>query len=311
MDPQLYGLLLYGISIITMGGIYSVLTLGLNMHWGLTGILNIGIAGFFGIGAYTSAILASKPDPNRFGGFDLPLSITFPTAMIMSAIIAYIVAKICIRLRTDYLAIATIGIAEILRLFAKNQESLTGGTFGINVSRPFQDLAGPWNHVTFMLLVLAFVLVVYLLCERARLSPWGRVMRALRDNEDAARALGKNIDHFRTVAFVAGASFMGLAGALSCHYIKYIGPTSIEPLQATFLVWVMLIVGGSGSNKGAIFGAMFIWLIWSASELFAWNLPSELATRAAFIRVFIIGFVLVFMLQYFEKGVFGPRKGEN
>ena len=311
MDPQLYGLLLYGISIITMGGIYSVLTLGLNMHWGLTGILNIGIAGFFGIGAYTSAILASKPDPNRFGGFDLPLSITFPTAMIMSAIIAYIVAKICIRLRTDYLAIATIGIAEILRLFAKNQESLTGGTFGINVSRPFQDLAGPWNHVTFMLLVLAFVLAVYLLCERARLSPWGRVMRALRDNEDAARALGKNIDHFRTVAFVVGASFMGLAGALSCHYIKYIGPTSIEPLQATFLVWVMLIVGGSGSNKGAIFGAMFIWLIWSASELFAWNLPSELATRAAFIRVFIIGFVLVFMLQYFEKGVFGPRKGEN
>ena len=129
MDPQLYGLLLYGISIITMGGIYSVLALGLNMHWGLTGILNIGIAGFFGIGAYTSAILASKPDPNRFGGFELPLSITFPIAMIMSAIIAYIVAKICIRLRTDYLAIATIGIAEILRLIAKNQENLTGGTF--------------------------------------------------------------------------------------------------------------------------------------------------------------------------------------
>ena len=313
MSPdQLYGFFLYGISLLTMGGIYALMTLGLNMHWGLTGILNIGIAGFFAVGAYTSAILAAAPHPGHLGGFDLPVLLTFPAAMAMSAVVAYGIARICIRLRSDYLAIASIGIAEILRLVVKNAKEVTNGTLGIsNLPRPFEWIPGAGGQLAFLALVVLLVLGVYWLSERARQSPWGRTMRAIRDNEEAARALGKDVDAFRTRAFVTGAAFMGLAGALTAHYIKFIGPEATEPLQTTFLVWVMLIVGGSGSNRGAILGAALMWTVWSASEIVAGFLPAELAARAAFVRVFLIGLVLVVVLQRFEGGILGPKRGET
>ena len=307
-----YGYFLYVVSLLTMGGIYAITTLGLNMHWGLTGILNIGIAGFFAVGAYTSAILAAAPHPGHLGGFELPVMLTFPAAMATSAIVAYGIARICIRLRSDYLAIASIGIAEILRLVVKNAKEITNGTLGISdLPRPFESIPGAGGQIGFLGLVVVLVFFVYLLAERARKSPWGRVMRAIRDNESAARALGKDVDAFRTRAFVTGAAFMGLAGALTAHYLKFIGPESTEPLYATFLVWVMLIVGGSGSNRGAILGAVLMWVVWSVSEIVAGKLPADLAARAAFIRVFIVGFVLVFVLQRFEGGILGPRKGEQ
>lgn len=313
MSPdQLYGFFLYGISLLTMGGIYALMALGLNMHWGLTGILNIGIAGFFAVGAYTSAILAAGPHPGHLGGFSLPAVVTFPAAMVTSAIVAYFIALICIRLRSDYLAIASIGIAEILRLVVKNAKEITNGTLGIsNLPRPFEWIPGAGGQLAFLGLVIVLGLGVYWLAERARTSPWGRTMRAIRDNEEAARALGKDVDAFRTRAFVTGAAFMGLAGALTAHYLKFIGPEATEPLQTTFLVWVMLIVGGSGSNKGAVLGAALMWAVWSMSEIVAGYLPAELAARAAFVRVFLIGLVLVVVLQRFEGGILGPKRGES
>ena len=313
MSPDIiYGYSLYLVSLLTMGGIYAITALGLNMHWGLTGILNIGIAGFFAVGAYTSAILAAAPHPEHLGGFELPVMLTFPAAMITSAIVAYAIALICIRLRSDYLAIASIGIAEILRLIVKNEKSITNGTLGISdLPRPFEWIPGAGGQVAFLGLVIVLVAAVYFLAERARKSPWGRVMRAIRDNEAAARALGKDVEAFRTRAFVTGAAFMGLAGALTAHYLKFIGPEAAEPLHATFLVWVMLIVGGSGSNKGAILGSFIMWTVWSASEIAAGYLPADLAARAAFVRVFIVGLVLVVVLQRFEGGLLGPRRGEH
>ena len=113
---QLYGYGLYVISLLTMGGIYAVLTLGLNVQWGFTGLFNAGIAGFFGIGAYTSAMLTTAPTARHLGGFEMPYVVGFLAAMVVSGIIAYGVGKVCLRLRSDYLAIATIGIAEIFRL---------------------------------------------------------------------------------------------------------------------------------------------------------------------------------------------------
>ncbi len=308
----LHGYFLYGVSLLTMGGIYAITALGLNLHWGLTGILNIGIAGFFAVGAYTSAILAAAPHPGHLGGFEMPVLVSFPAAMVTSAIVAYGIARICIRLRSDYLAIASIGIAEILRLVVKNAKEITNGTLGISdLPRPFEQIPGVGGQLGFLGLVIVLMIAVYLLAERARTSPWGRVMRAIRDNEAAARSIGKDVDAFRTRAFVTGAAFMGLAGALTAHYVKFIGPESTEPLHTTFLVWVMLIVGGSGSNKGAVLGAALMWIVWSASEIVAGALPADLAARAAFVRVFIVGFVLVFVLQRFEGGILGPKKGEH
>jgi branched-chain amino acid transport system permease protein len=308
MDLEVFGLMMYGISILTMTGIYAVSCLGLNVQWGFTGLFNAGIAGFFAVGAYTSAILTTPDNAGHLGGFGLPLPLGLIGSMITAGIIAWAVAKICLRLRSDYLAIATLGIAEILRLILKNEQWLTGGSLGIShIPRPFDDLGQPWAELGFLGVVVAIVLAIYWLIERGLRAPWGRVMRAIRENETAAEAAGKDVERYRLEAFVFGAMFMGLGGALSAHAFKFISPEATEPLLVTFLVWVMLIIGGSGNNKGAILGAFIVWTIWSMTELFTGLLPAEWASRSSYIRVFLIGLALQLVLQFYAKGLI-PEK---
>lgn len=318
MDQQLYGYGLYIISLLTMGGIYAILTLGLNVQWGFTGLFNAGIAGFFGIGAYTAAILTTSPHTSHLGGFELPYVVAAIAAMLISGIIAFGVGKVCLKLRSDYLAIATIGIAEIFRLILKNETDITNGPRGISqIPKPFENLPEPWNQLAFLGLVLATLALVYVMLEVARKSPWGRVMTAIRDNETSARAAGKNVETFRMEGFVIGCMIMALAGAFMAHYLKFIDPNATDPLLATFIVFVMLVVGGSANNKGAILGAFVIWTLWSASEIMTTQLPSELAIRTAYIRIFIIGLVLQFFLQKFPQGILpetrpsSPGKNES
>ncbi|MGH1483854.1 MAG: branched-chain amino acid ABC transporter permease [Geminicoccales bacterium] len=306
---QFYGIGLYIVSLMTFGGIYAVLALGLNVQWGFTGMFNAGIAGFFAVGAYASALFTTAASARHIGGLDLPIIFGFIAAMIVAGIIAYGVAKICIRLRSDYLAIATLGIAEILRLILKNETWATNGPRGVSlVPRPFETLPEPWNQLAFMAMVLLIVFGLYLLLERARKAPWGRVMTASRENEAATRAAGKDVDRLRIEAFVLGAMLMGLGGALTVHYLKFIDPNAADPLTATFLVWVMLICGGSANNKGAILGAILIWTIWSATELFTSRLPDELAIRTAYIRVFLIGLLLQIVIQRFPNGILPEQR---
>ncbi|HEV7369152.1 branched-chain amino acid ABC transporter permease [Arenibaculum sp.] len=303
-----YGLSMYLVGLLTMGGIYGVLALGLNVHWGFTGLFNAGIAGFFAIGAYASALATSAPSPDHVGGFGLPIPVGLACAMVFSGAVAWAVGRICLRLRSDYLAIATIGIAEILRLVLKNEAWLTNGSRGIsNIPRPFEDLGLPWAQIAFLGVVLAILGAVYLLLERGWRAPWGRVMRAIRENDRAAEASGKDVVRLRLEAFVIGSMIMGLGGALMAHSFKYIGPQATEPLMTTFLVWVMLIVGGSANNRGAILGAMVIWAIWSATELFTARLPPDWAVRAAYVRVFMVGLLLQVVLQRFARGLLPER----
>lgn len=306
---QFYGIFLYVLSLLTMGGIYATLTLGLNIQWGFTGLFNAGIAGFFAVGAYTAAILTAPDSARHLGGYEMPVVLAAIAAMILSAALGWGVARICIRLRADYLAIATLGIAEILRLVLKNETWATNGARGVSmVPKPFETFPEPWNHIGMTALVLTVVMVLYLLLERARTSPWGRVMAAIRENENAARAAGKNVEAFRIQAFVLGSAIMGLGGALMAHYLKFVDPQLSDPLTATFLVWVMLIVGGSGNNKGAILGAMLMWTVWSATEILTSRLPDEWAVRSAYIRIFLIGLVLQVVLQRHAAGILPERR---
>lgn len=303
-----YGLSMYFVGLLTMGGIYGVLALGLNVHWGFTGLFNAGIAGFFAIGAYASAIATSAPSPHHFGGFGLPVPVGLAAAMVLSGAVAWPIGRICLRLRSDYLAIATIGIAEILRLVLKNEAWLTNGSRGIsNIPRPFEGLGLPWAQIAFLGVVAAVLAVVYLLLERGWQAPWGRVMRAIRENDRAAEASGKDVVRLRLEAFVIGSMIMGLGGALMAHSFKFIGPQATEPLMTTFLVWVMLIVGGSANNRGAILGAVAIWAIWSATELFTARLPPDWAVRASYLRVFLVGLLLQVVLQRFARGLLPER----
>ena len=341
---QMLGLFLYSLSLLTVGGIYALLALGLNVQWGFAGLFNVGVAGFAAVGAYTYALLTTDTSPFHLGGLGLPLVVGVVGAMILSGLIAGIIGVICIRLRADYLAIATIGIAEIIKLFLKNQTELTNGPRGINkiprtwehfteerfyTSAPmswisdaagwqafFDALPRWWWQPMFALTVLLVIWGVYILLERARLSPWGRMMTAIRENEDAAQAAGKDVTRRRIEAFVLGAVIMGVAGAFFAQHLRLIDPTNtFDPAKLTFLVWVMLIAGGSGNNRGAILGAFLIWTIWSSSELVI-NTSIEiianyqdmfdvgvLRTRAGYLRMLLIGILLQFILQRYPSGI--------
>ena len=151
--------MLYFVSLMTMGGIYAIMCLGLNIQWGFTGLFNAGIAGFFAIGAYVTAILTTAASTSHLGGYDLPVALGLISAMAVTAVIAWLVGLLCIRLRSDYLAIATIGIGEIFRLILKNEIWATNGARGIaKIPLPFESLSEPWNKIGFMMLVLVCLL---------------------------------------------------------------------------------------------------------------------------------------------------------
>ena len=253
-------------------------------------------------------MLTAPESVNHIGGFGLPVPVGIIAAMVLAALVAWPIGKICLRLRSDYLAIATIGIAEILRLTVRNYQPIGGGPFGVNnVPRPFETLPAPWDQIAFLLLVVAIVGVILFLVQRAWAAPWGRVLRAIRENEDAAEAAGKDVEKFRLQAFILGSALMGLFGALMAHYVKIISPEGTEPLLVTFLPWVMLIVGGAGNNKGAVLGAILVWGLWTMTELLTGRLPDEWALRVGYLRIFLIGLLLQIVLQKFPGGLLPER----
>lgn len=305
---ELAGLLTYFIFFLTVAGIYAVLSLGLNVQWGFTGQINIGVAAFFAIGAYSSAIVTTAASPHHLGGFELPFLLGVVGAMLASGILAFCIGLITLNLRGDYLAIASIGIAEIIRLFLKNEGWLTNGVRGIPaIPKPLSGLTESGDALLFLLVILVFVAVTYLALERLYRSPWVRVLRAIRVNEDAVQAAGKNVLRFRLEAFVLGSVIMGIGGALYAHFTTFISPSAFDPMFGTFLVWVMLIAGGSGNNKGALLGAVIIWGVWSGTEIFTTRLPEMWVTRASAIRIFLVGALLECILIFRPQGLL-PEK---
>lgn len=305
---HLGGFLSYVVFFFSTAGIYAVLALGLNVQWGFTGQTNIGVAGFFAIGAYLTAILSTPSDPSHFGGFGLPFILAVIGAMIASGIIALLVGLITLNLRGDYLAIATIGIAETLRLYLTNATDVTGGVRGIaGIPRPFSSFGPGWSSIAFLVLVLVVVAIVWIAFGRLYRSPWVRVLRAVRSNEDAVLAAGKNVLRFRIEAFVVGSIAMGLAGVLYATFTRFVSPEAFDPMYGTFLVWVMLIAGGSGNNLGATSGAVIIWGLWSLTDYVTSLLPAGWDTRAAALRVFLIGLLLEVVLILRPQGIFPER----
>ncbi|UOM37273.1 branched-chain amino acid ABC transporter permease [Acuticoccus sp. I52.16.1] len=301
-------LLAYATFFGTVALSYALITLGLNVQWGLTGLFNVGVAAFVAVGAYTSAILTSPATVGRIGGFALPLPVGWLAAAAAAALLANLVAWLTIRLRADYLAITTFGVAVAVQLAVLNLTGLTGGPFGITfIPRPFAAWAGDparFGLANFAL-VAATVLIVYLLLETLAKSPWGRVLRAVREDETAAEALGKSPRRLRIEAFTVGGAVMGLAGAVQAHFVGFIAPENFLP-TLTFQVWAMLIVGGSGNNRGAILGAVLVWAIWAASgALIGAVVPAAMQARAASLQIVCIGVALCAILLTRPGGLLG------
>lgn len=300
----------YGAFFLTTALIFSLVTLGLNLQWGLTGLFNVGLAGFVAIGAYTSALLTTPDDPARLGGFGLPILAGWVGAMVVGGIAAALTGMATLRLRSDYLAITTFGVAVVVQLVALNAQKLTGGPFGIGfIPRPFGGLAETplLFNLSNLAVVCAVTLIAYLALEHLSRSPWGRVLKALREDERAAISLGKSARFYRVQAFAVGGVIMALAGALQAHFTGFIAPDNYLPIL-TFQGWVMLIVGGSGSNLGAVIGSVLVWGIWAGSgTLTSVFFPPEQQARAASLQIVAIGVMLCVILLMRPNGLFGDR----
>ncbi len=265
------------------------------------------------------------------GGLGLPVLVGWIVAGVVAGVIAWFVGKICLGLRSDYLAIATLGIAQIIKHFLKNADWLTRGTLTVSpLPWPVEMPSGGefiMARASYLSLVAIAVVIIYLLLERAYNAPWGRMMRAIRDNETAAEAMGKNVTSRRIEIFVLGSVLMGFGGAMLIHFASIYDPSGFLDLNHTFLIWVMVILGGSGNNRGAIFGAVFVYIVWVMSEpitlalfdvirtygvaWFDWDPPSDFNSRALQMRVFVIGLTITLVLRFAPRGLLPERQARH
>ena len=290
----------------------------------------------------SAAIEAVNPSAEGYlGGLGLPILFSWAAGGLFAAGAAYLVGKVTLGLRSDYLAIATLGISEIILAILKNEDWLTRGVKNVTgLPRPMPDervlQETPWvidlatrlgsDPITISAVtvragyavLLAIVLIALIwLAERALRSPWGRMMRAIRDNRDAAEAMGKDVTARHLQVFVLGSGVVGIAGAMLVTLDGQFTPGSYNPLRYTFLIWVMVIVGGSGNNWGAVLGGFLIWYLWVMAEpAGAWimstltaGLPEGSGLRtwfldsAPYLRLFLMGILLLTALRFAPRGL--------
>ena len=304
------GVISYLVFFTTLASILAIAVMGLNLQWGNTGLFNGGVAAFFGAGAYATLILGGLPQDDHLGGFALPYLLALAGGVGAAALLAWVAGVLTLKLRHDYLAIATFGIAVAFENVMRNAEWLTGGAKGVRgFERPLRGLLGDGfsYNLAYLAFVLALLVLVYLMLERLTASPFGRLLRAIREDEEAARSLGKQPSRVRLTAFVTGSAIMGLAGGLYGTFYAFVSPQDVLP-TLTFQIWAMLIVGGAGNNRGAIAGAFLIWAAWTAS---GWALsrfaPAEAQLYTGSIQFILIGLVIVGMLLWRPQGLFAER----
>ncbi|MDR5899021.1 branched-chain amino acid ABC transporter permease [Halomonas vilamensis] len=261
------------------------------------------------------------------GGFGLPAWVGWIVGGALAGGVGYFIGHICLGLRSDYLAIATLGIAEIIKAFLKNSDWLTRGTATVS-PLPWptpgpSELGFTLARALYLSVTAMVIAAIFFLLHRAYHAPWGRMIRAIRDNEVAAAAMGKDINRRRLEIFILGCILMGLGGGMLTSFNSLFDPNGYLPLNHTFLVLVMVILGGPGNNLGTIFGAVAVYIIWIMSEplalwlmqlavafgegAFGWDAPGNMDSRALQARVLVIGVLITAVLRFAPKGLL-PEK---
>ena len=280
-------------------GIYALMALGVNLTWGMAGMVNLGLAGFFAVGAYATALLTKA-------GFPIPLGIA--AAAIAAALTGAAVALITARLRADYLAIVTLGFSESVRIAASNEIWLTNGSDGI------AGIPGPWRgaltpqqfNLLFLGIVVLFLIATFVLLQRIGHSPFGRVLRAIRDDEDVAAVAGKHVLAFKVKAFALGATVLGVAGALYAHETSYVAPDIFAPLL-TLNIILALVAGGVGNNAGAVLGAVLIVALLEGTRFAAPLLPFLAPAQVAAVRELLVSMLLLVVMRAMPGGIIRER----
>jgi branched-chain amino acid transport system permease protein len=286
----------YLVAILTVAGIYTILALALNLQFGLTGLINFGVVGFYGLGAYASGISTET--------FHMPFVGGLAMAMIVGAIGGAFVALLSLRLSGDFLAIVTLGFAETMRLVFNNEDWLTRGPSGFSImTRPVIAGLSRQGNAWFVFGVIAVAaVVVFLLMWRLARTPYGRVLRAIRDDDLVPSTLGKNILLYRLQAFVLGSAVMAGAGSLYAHYVQTITPDNFTTPIA-ILVWMSVIVGGAGNMIGSVLGALAVVFIYEGTRFIGPWLTMLDAEQISALRFIIIGVALILMIRFRPEGI--------
>ncbi|MCS6853234.1 MAG: branched-chain amino acid ABC transporter permease [Elioraea sp.] len=287
----------YLLAISVIAAIYVLLTLGLTIQYGLTGLINFGHVGFFAIGAYTSALLSLAAVP-------IPLSLA--AAALLAALAAWPIGLLALRLREDYFAVVTLGFGETVRLVITSERWLTNGVQGIpGIPRLFAaELATVGTTLT-LLVLAACCLAAALVMRRIARSPFGRIIEAIRDNEDAVRALGKDPSGFKTRVLALGSALAGLAGGFYAHVITYISPDQFIAL-VTFYAWIAMIMGGVGRISGAVLGALLLMAFLEGTRFVRDLFPGLVSeVEMASVRLGAVGLALVLFTLFRPQGLVG------
>lgn len=290
----------YLVAIGIISAIYVLLALGLTLHYGMTGIINFGHVGFFAIGAYATALFAQA-------GWPLPVG--FAAAALLAALAAWPLGMVSLRLREDYFAIVSLGFSEIVRLVVTSEKWLTNGVQGIpGIPKLFGGLGvGLANGAAVLALLVLVNLVAILAMRRIVASPFGRMIEAIRDNEEAVKALGKDPARFKVQVLMLGAALAGLAGAFYAHYIGYISPDQFVPL-VTFQIWMAIIMGGVGRVSGALAGTLILMLFLEGSRFLRDIVPFISEVEMASVRLGLVGLALILFTLYRPQGLMGEAR---
>lgn len=315
------------IALGSTGAYFALAALGLNVHYGYTGLLNFGQVGFMLMGGYGLAVSISV--------FALPVPVAILIGLGLSVLLALALGVPTLRLRADYLAITTIAAAEILRFVANSQSMLnvTGGPFGLpsaqaidpvtGQNRPFADWfynMNPipdgnyfwdlnfterklWSTVVGWVLVALAAWLISLLVR----SPWGRVLKSIREDEDAARSLGKNVFSFKMQSLVLGGAIGGVAGMLLVLDQSAVTALAFQP-QTTFFAYTIMILGGAATVRGPIIGSIIFWFLATASDTLLRTTGLASGSSVGAIRLMLVGLGLMALMAFRPQGIFGDKQ---
>jgi branched-chain amino acid transport system permease protein len=300
-----------------VAGIYTILALGLQLQFGFAGLLNFGQVAFMAIGAYTMAILVVKEGWSTW--------LAAPLGVLVAGAAGLLLGLPALRLRSDYFAIVTIAFSEIVRYVATNQDSLTGGSQGtIALGKvgtaaqynaqwsQFQTRVQGWlgvgsKDVAMLVIVWGAALVLLTLVWLAVRTPWGRVLRAIREDEDATAALGKNVFAYKLQALAIGAALAGIAGCFYAWQFSYFSPDDFQPLL-TFFAWMIVILGGLGRIWSVPVGAVVFGFLFAGTRFLDFPPLSYLSgADRAYLRLIVIGLVIIGLVLWRPQGLLGKR----
>jgi ABC-type branched-subunit amino acid transport system permease subunit len=289
-----------------MTGIYGILSLSLNLQYGFTGLANFGHVAFFCLGAYTSTLIVVLVK----GPFILGLL----GGIIAAGLFGWLISVPTANLKEDYWAIVTLAAAEIVRLFFLNEDWIFGkgpyhgGAFGIGgIPRPLQSWFSATTYPFFYLcIVIFFLALTYFVVRLLTNSPFGRVLKAMREGDDLPLSMGKDVRKFRMRAMALGGGMGGLAGSLVAHFWSFIDPYQFMPIE-TFVVWAMVVVGGKGNNIGALVGAVIIQFFYISTRFLKDFIPIDAQVLAS-LRMVLIGVLIILVMLFMKEGLLKEKK---